>query len=371
MTRETLTKIIEAHQHWLNHDCEGWGDMRADLSYADLRGLDLSGVNLRGADLHGADLSGANLQGADLRAADLSETNLRAANLKRADLRGADLRGSDLVSACLDNAVMHRAKLQEANLSDAEMRDSDLRGANLDNASLYRTNLGGADLWGASLREAALQDAVLSCANMQEADLYRAFMQGADLRDVVFRQADLSEAVLREADLEGANLKQAELTGADMTGAANGPGVKDVCPERIVYADELIAVYAGEVPEALMFTPDAEEDQVRAAVMFDTKSGKVYAVYKSRDDVPKGEQAEELGHGYMPRSYRVDMTDPGGEKLTAEKVAQCARTVMEGLEPPATFDRVEELVAARREIFSEAKKHLDMKKSPERTVDRD
>ena len=71
MTQEELNKIIEQHKHWLNEDCEGWGDMRADLRGADLRGADLSGANLFGADLRGADLSDADLRGADLSGADL------------------------------------------------------------------------------------------------------------------------------------------------------------------------------------------------------------------------------------------------------------------------------------------------------------
>ena len=78
-TPEELKTIIENHKHWWNEDCEGWENMKADLSGAYLRGADL-----RGADLRGADLSGAYLRGADLRGADLSG----------ADLRGADLSGA-------------------------------------------------------------------------------------------------------------------------------------------------------------------------------------------------------------------------------------------------------------------------------------
>lgn len=36
MTQEELDKIVEQHQHWLKEDCEGWKDMKADLSGADL-----------------------------------------------------------------------------------------------------------------------------------------------------------------------------------------------------------------------------------------------------------------------------------------------------------------------------------------------
>ena len=55
MTQEELNKIIEQHQHWLKEDCEGWEDMKADLSEADLRGADLRLADLYGADLYGAE----------------------------------------------------------------------------------------------------------------------------------------------------------------------------------------------------------------------------------------------------------------------------------------------------------------------------
>ena len=64
MTNEELRKILENHQHWLNEDCDGWEDMKADLRCADLRD-----ANLSGADLSGAYLRGANLRCADLRCA--------------------------------------------------------------------------------------------------------------------------------------------------------------------------------------------------------------------------------------------------------------------------------------------------------------
>ena len=81
---KTLAEVIENHKHWWKEDCEGWRDMRADLSGADLSGAYLSGADLRGADLRGADLSGADLSGAYLSRADLS-----GAYLSRADLSGA------------------------------------------------------------------------------------------------------------------------------------------------------------------------------------------------------------------------------------------------------------------------------------------
>ena len=37
MTQEELNKVLEAHKHFLVQDCEGWKNMRANLSGADLR----------------------------------------------------------------------------------------------------------------------------------------------------------------------------------------------------------------------------------------------------------------------------------------------------------------------------------------------
>lgn len=65
MKQEELDKIVEQHQHWLEEDCEGWEDMRADLC-----GADLCGANLRGANLSEANLSEANLRETDLRETD-------------------------------------------------------------------------------------------------------------------------------------------------------------------------------------------------------------------------------------------------------------------------------------------------------------
>ena len=85
MDSEKLKEILENHKHWLNEDCDGWQDMRANLYRADLRWANLSGANLSGADLRWA-----NLYGADLREANLYGANLRGANFRGANLSGAN-----------------------------------------------------------------------------------------------------------------------------------------------------------------------------------------------------------------------------------------------------------------------------------------
>ena len=85
MEQSKLNEILEKHKHWVNEDCDGWQEMRANL-----RGADLCGANLRGADLRGANLYGANLCGADLYGANLRGADLCGANLYGSDLRGAE-----------------------------------------------------------------------------------------------------------------------------------------------------------------------------------------------------------------------------------------------------------------------------------------
>ena len=153
MIQEELSKVLEAHKHYLAQDCEGWENMRADLRRADLRRADLGGANLGDADLRGADLGDADLINADLGGANLGD---------------ADLRNADLINA---------------NLGDANLGDANLRGANLSGADLRGADLGGADLRGADLGGANLGGADLRCANLGGADLRR-----ADLRNVKYNE---------------------------------------------------------------------------------------------------------------------------------------------------------------------------------------
>jgi hypothetical protein len=85
MTQEELNKIVEQHQHWIHEDCEGWEDMKADLSDANLRCADLRCANLRYANLSDANLSDADLSDANLSDADLSDANLSDADLSDAE----------------------------------------------------------------------------------------------------------------------------------------------------------------------------------------------------------------------------------------------------------------------------------------------
>ena len=95
MTQEELDKIVEQHQHWIHEDCEGWGEMRANLKGAYLKDANLYGANLKDANLKDANLEGANLKDANLEGANLKGAYLKGAYLEGANLKGAYLKDED------------------------------------------------------------------------------------------------------------------------------------------------------------------------------------------------------------------------------------------------------------------------------------
>ena len=138
----TIQKILEKHQEWLN--ALGAEGTRASLDQtknpgaAELKRWLASRkkgdwkANLCRADLREADLEGANLQGINLLKADL-----RGAQLNKVDLRGMNLRGAQLQGASLLRTVLREANLRDADLREVEGLQSDqLAGATLSGATL-------------------------------------------------------------------------------------------------------------------------------------------------------------------------------------------------------------------------------------------
>ena len=123
-TEAELKEILVRHRHWLDEDCEGWREMRANI-----RGTDLQGADLRGAWLEYADLEGANLRGANLEKA-----HLDGAILARANLRGANLMGANLSGVDFERAILVGANFVAAELGGVYLRGADLEGAKLQGA---------------------------------------------------------------------------------------------------------------------------------------------------------------------------------------------------------------------------------------------
>ena len=129
LTQDQINKILEEHKHWLNEDCEGWENMRADFSYCELSRTNLRDAVLRGVNLSHTDLRGANLRGANLSGSILRDVDLRDVDLCGADLRDSILRDVDLSYANLSYTNLSYTNLHGANLHGVDLRDADLRGA--------------------------------------------------------------------------------------------------------------------------------------------------------------------------------------------------------------------------------------------------
>lgn len=104
MERGELTKILEAHEIWVQSG--GKQGRRAELVGANLNDGDFEGRNLTNANLQGAELRRANFAGAQLRRTNLREADLQNANLETANfLLTAQLAGADVAGAKLPPAI--------------------------------------------------------------------------------------------------------------------------------------------------------------------------------------------------------------------------------------------------------------------------
>ena len=242
MTQEELNKIIERHQHWINEDCEGWEDMKANFSFVDLKGLDLSYTNLYGADFMFANLEGANLKGAIL-------TN---ANLKGALIKGTELERNFKMTQEELNQVIERHQhwinqdckdwqYMRANLNGKDLRGLRFINSNLKHASLmyanlkeidfYNANLSGVDFTGAILEKTNLSYANLEGANFRIANLSEAIFEETKLEGTSFIGSNLYKATFLKTNLNNVKIKSANLFKVDLKETENIPFIPYACPE--------------------------------------------------------------------------------------------------------------------------------------------
>lgn len=111
---KSLAEILENHEHWLKEDCNGWNEMRANLSYMDLSDIkfnyaNLSYIDFKNAKLNCANFIGANLSYADFGGAELSYANFNDANLSYASFNDTNLSCVDFSYANLSGASFSNA----------------------------------------------------------------------------------------------------------------------------------------------------------------------------------------------------------------------------------------------------------------------
>jgi len=141
-----LSIILEDHLHWLNADCEGWENMKANLSEANLSDIDFSGMDLRCVNFHKAVIHETNFSQADIRfanfsQADISFTYFNKANLYEANFSEARLYHTDFIYANLCGGKFLGAYICGANLNESKIYNADFNNCNLS----YGTTLKWAD----------------------------------------------------------------------------------------------------------------------------------------------------------------------------------------------------------------------------------
>lgn len=188
---KTLEEILISHKHWIDEDCDGWRNMRADLSDTDLSEVYLKCEKLQYADLSGANLIGAYLSGANLTGADLCGAKLDRADLSGANLRMATLNGALLVHANLLQADLFHARLIEANLFHARLIEADLKSADLMHAELSYADLTEADLCGANLMNANLSNAVFNYTFLNWTNLTGVLLDNTNGRLMEYRRGKI------------------------------------------------------------------------------------------------------------------------------------------------------------------------------------
>lgn len=140
-----LSIILENHLHWLNADCEGWENMKADLTEANLSNIDFSGTDLRHINFFKATIDTSYFNRADIRFANFKETDLNFDCFNEANLYGADF----------SEARLYRIEFAGANLCKADFYGAYLDAGQFCKSKIYDTNFNNCNFSHSTLLEDA------------------------------------------------------------------------------------------------------------------------------------------------------------------------------------------------------------------------
>lgn len=141
-----LSTILENHLHWLNADCEGWENMRADLSKTTLINIDFSGMDLRHINFY--------------------KTTMNGVDFSKADIRFAVFKETDVIFTCFN-----KANLYEANFSEARLYNTDFVGANLCGVDFDGTHFTGINFFKSKIYNANFNNCNFGyCTTIEYAD---------------------------------------------------------------------------------------------------------------------------------------------------------------------------------------------------------
>lgn len=230
LTEDEIVAKIEAHQHYLLRNVEGWKTMCADFSNCDLSGvdfpkfakslnkpLDLSDAIFFGANLSGSDLSDAVLNSCDFRKANLFDAHLEnvsccgayfsaasawICNCACAEFYSCDFVRSDFQQACIDRTAFKACNFIEANFSQAQAE----LGADLINCKGVRALFCGASLGDSDLSKSDFSGAVFSDVNLSNATMNNVIANNASFVGALMEFVTANNSAFRKADFTGTDL---------------------------------------------------------------------------------------------------------------------------------------------------------------------
>ena len=241
LTEEEIMARLEAHQHYLLRNVEGWKQMCADFSNCDLSGVnfpkfakkispngpfDLSDAIFFGANLSDSDLSDTVLNSCDFRKANLSHAHLEnvsccgayfsaasawMCNCTCAKFYSCDFVRADFQQACINKANFKACNFIEANFSQAYTE----LGADFINCKGIRTLFCGANLGDSDLSKSDFSGAVFSDVNLSNATMNNVIANNASFVGALMEFITANNSAFRQVDFTGANLYASKFERCD------------------------------------------------------------------------------------------------------------------------------------------------------------
>lgn len=209
----TLRKVIENHSHWLHQDCEGWENMRADLSGHVLANLNLKHINL----------AYANLDNIYLNNVDLTECILNNVNLNNAEIRNCYFKNTILTQAKLQNAILTNndfinSLLDECNLSEINIIDSRIICCNLSSVDLVESILIDDTFERCNFDLANLKNSYIKLSNLYNNNFYGSFLKDAEIKNSRLNGSNLIETRFDEVQINLKEYRKGKVLTEDIIG---------------------------------------------------------------------------------------------------------------------------------------------------------
>lgn len=134
LSPEAIKEKLENHKHFLNEDCDGWQDMRADFRNCCIRNwrfynCDLSHANFSDAVIEHTEFSDVKMHYVDLTKAHLTFVRASMVRFYESDLDCASIGGSFFSLCYFHHCVVNGTVFTDSIFMNCDFTDSDLSGA--------------------------------------------------------------------------------------------------------------------------------------------------------------------------------------------------------------------------------------------------